>query len=274
MSSETIDRRAYFDRIGYRGDERPTLAALNEIVFRHATRIPFENFDPLLGVTVGLDAPSLEQKLVRGGRGGYCFEHNLLLLNVLEQLGFRARPLSARVTWDRRPDDPVTPRSHMLIEVSLPDGPHLVDVGFGGLTLTSALRLEPELLQDTPHDRLRLSRLDEDLVLEAELDGEFRPLYRFDRARAYLSDYELTSYYLCNSPKSHFRHGLMAARAEEGGRFTLRNNVFIARRKDAALVQRVIRDAAELRALLGEHFELRLPETPELERVLEKVASA
>jgi N-hydroxyarylamine O-acetyltransferase len=273
MNHDVIDRRAYFDRIGYRGEERPTLAVLNAIVFCHATRIPFENFDPLLGVTVGLDPASLEQKLVKGGRGGYCFEHNLLLLNVLEQLDFRARPLSARVMWNRAATDPVTPRSHMLIEVSLEEGPHLADVGFGGLTLTSALRYEPGLSQDTAHDRVRLSRLDDDSVLEAELDGGFRALYRFDRARAYLSDYELASYYLCNSPKSHFKHGLMAARASEGGRFTLRGNVFVERRKGAEPLERVVREAAELRRVLAEYFELRLPETADFERVLEKVAA-
>jgi N-hydroxyarylamine O-acetyltransferase len=240
-------------------------------VFCHSTHIAFENFDPLLGVTVGLDPASIEQKLVRGGRGGYCFEHNLLLLNVLEQLEFRLRPLAARVMWNRPPGDPVTPRSHMAIEVALPEGPHLVDAGFGGLSVTAALRLEPGLSQETPHDRLRLSKLEDDLVLEAELDGEHRPLYRFDRARAYLSDYELASYYLCNSPKSHFKHGLMAARAREGGRVTLRGNVFIERRRGAAPREHVVREASELRALLAEQFALRLPDTPEIEGLLEKI---
>ena len=66
----------------------------------------------------------------------------------------------------------------------------------------------------------------------------------------------------------------MAARASEGGRFTLRGNVFVARPKGAEPAQRIVRDARELRALLREHFALRLPETLELEKVLERITAA
>jgi len=46
---------------------------------------------------VRLDAPSLQQKLVRAGRGGYCFEQNLLQSHVLNGLGFKVSGLAARV---------------------------------------------------------------------------------------------------------------------------------------------------------------------------------
>ena len=45
---------------------------------------------------------------------------------------------------------------HMLLHVDLPEGPHVVDVGFGGLTLTVVLALEPEVEQATPHEPFRL----------------------------------------------------------------------------------------------------------------------
>ena len=51
--------------------------------------IAFENLDPLLKRPVKLDAASLEAKLVKGGRGGYCFEQNLLFGHVLRALGSR-----------------------------------------------------------------------------------------------------------------------------------------------------------------------------------------
>ena len=49
------------------------------IIARHTEAIPFENLNPLLRWPVRLDPASLEEKMVRGGRGGYCFEPNLLL---------------------------------------------------------------------------------------------------------------------------------------------------------------------------------------------------
>lgn len=36
-------------------------------------------------------------KLVRGRRGGYCYEHNTLFTLALEALGFRVTGLAARV---------------------------------------------------------------------------------------------------------------------------------------------------------------------------------
>lgn len=266
----TIDRRAYFDRIGYAGSERPTLEVLSAIADAHAKAIPFENLDPLCGRNVRLDPESIERKLVHGRRGGYCFEHNLLLLDVLEQLGFETRPLSARVLWNRAPTDPVGARGHMLIEVKLEEGPHLVDVGFGGLTLTGPMRMVPDLIQRVGNDVLRLRPLDEDLVLEVEIEGAFRALYRFDRARAYRADYELVSYYLCNAPDSHFRRALMAARATNDGRLTLRGNTFVVRRRDAQPVTRVLENIAELKEVLAGPFGIALEESAELEAGLAK----
>src|SRR5207302_1736586 len=74
--------------------------------------------DPLLGVPVRLDAAALEQKLVRSGRGGYCYEQNLLFMHVLKALGFSVRGLGARVLWGTA-EGTVTARAHMLLGVDL-----------------------------------------------------------------------------------------------------------------------------------------------------------
>ena len=63
----------------------------------HATHIPFENFDVLLGRPIRLDPEGLQAKLVGAGRGGYCFEHNTLFAAVLERLGYEVTLLAARV---------------------------------------------------------------------------------------------------------------------------------------------------------------------------------
>ena len=66
----------------------PAGSALAGLHLAHATHIPFENLDVLLGRPIRLDLASLLAKLVAGGRGGYCFEHNLLFASVLQTLGF------------------------------------------------------------------------------------------------------------------------------------------------------------------------------------------
>src|SRR5262245_7124405 len=139
-----VDVDAYFERIGYRGLRSASVDTLAEIHLRHAQTIPFENLNPFLRWTVRLDLQSPQQKLVRHKRGGYCFEHNLLLSHVLRELGFQVRGLAARVRWNV-PEDTLTARGHMLLLLDLGDRPYVADVGFGGLTLTAPLRLEVDV---------------------------------------------------------------------------------------------------------------------------------
>src|SRR5215469_6173957 len=179
MSAEAIDLEAYFRRIGYSGPRDPILDTLRGIHLRHALSMPFENLDPLLGRTPRLDLPSLHRKLVLGGRGGYCFEQNLLLSHVLQTLGFHVVNLGARVVWNAPPGT-VRPRTHMLLRVDLPGGPYIADVGFGGLTLTAPLRLLPGLEQATPHEAFRVIELGDGFVIEACVREAWKALYWFD----------------------------------------------------------------------------------------------
>ena len=111
----SIELDAYFKRIGYAGACAPTLDMLNAIHRLHPSAIAFENLNPLLRKPVRLDLPSLEQKLVKDGRGGYCFEHNTLLRSALEAIGFEVKTLSARVRWSL-PAGTFTPRVLDVLE--------------------------------------------------------------------------------------------------------------------------------------------------------------
>ncbi len=95
-----FDLEYYFRRIGFTGELAATIGTLRSIHLLHAKTIPFENLNPLLRIPVQLDIDSIYQKLVVDGRGGYCFEHNLLLSHVLKTLGFQVKGLAARVLWN------------------------------------------------------------------------------------------------------------------------------------------------------------------------------
>src|SRR5688500_1067883 len=97
--SAELDLAAYLARVGLATAPAPTAAGLAELHLAHATHIPFENLDVLLGKPIRLDLASLQQKLVRDRRGGYCFEQNLLFAAVLEAVGFRVSRLAARVRY-------------------------------------------------------------------------------------------------------------------------------------------------------------------------------
>src|SRR5690606_25999814 len=117
LSDDELQR--CFGRIGYAGRQPgPDLATLQALHHLHPLAIPFEKLDSFSGKAVSLDPGLVFAKLVDQQRGGYCFEHNLLFMRVLETLGFAVHGLSARVWWMRE-EDPAQPRTHKALLLRL-----------------------------------------------------------------------------------------------------------------------------------------------------------
>lgn len=257
----------YLARVGYAGPRTATLATFQALVFQHATTIPFENLNPLLGWPVSLEPGDVARKLVHEGRGGYCFEHNLLFSLVLRALGFRVRHLGGRVLWGQ-PEDAQRPRTHMVLLVEVEGQPYHVDVGFGGMTPTAPLRFEPDRVQATPHEPYRLREHEGEWFLQTQVAGEWRTMYRYDLHPQLPADYEVANFYVSHHPASHFVTTLGVARATPTGRFTLRD-AELTRYEGGTLVERrTLPTVAELRAALTDLFLLTLPESPALDDAL------
>jgi N-hydroxyarylamine O-acetyltransferase len=267
-----IDLDAYFDRVGYAGPRTPTLETLRAIHLQHAQAIPFENLNPLLKWPVRLDPQSLHQKLVVDGRGGYCFEQNLLLSHALQGVGFDVTWLAARVVWDT-PENAVTPRSHMLLLINLDGTSYIADAGFGGLTLTGPLRLQPGLEQATPHEPFRLVSAGDEFLLQAQFGGSWRTLYRFGLQEQFLADYNVTNWYLSNHPESRFVTRLIAARPDADRRYALLNNELTVHCLDGRTERRVLGTVAELQETLRTVFRLKVPVTPDLDTALARICA-
>jgi len=268
----TVDLDAYFHRIGYFGRRERTLDTLRDLQLQHTETIPFENLNPLLGWPVQLDPATLEQKLVRDGRGGYCYEHNLLFRHILEALGYSVVGLAARVLWNA-PEGVVRPKTHVLLWVEVAGQTYLADVGFGGQTPTAPLRLEPGVEQSTPHGRFRLLAAGDAYLLEADIHGGWKPLYRFDLREQHMVDYEVANWYVSTHPGSQFVAGLLAARPAPGRRYGLRDNELSIHPLNGPTEKRVLTDAAGLRGVLTDLFRLTLPAEPRLDTILERIAA-
>ncbi|RAU97287.1 arylamine N-acetyltransferase family protein [Mycolicibacter senuensis] len=227
QSGERIDLRAYFDRVAYRGGTEPTLQTLTALVAAHVRHIPFENLDPLTGVPViDLSAAALTAKLVARRRGGYCYEHNNLMCGVLRELGFGVERLAGRVVWMSPDglDGPPRPETHQALAVRIPgcDERYLADVGFGGQTLTSPIRLVADEVQQTPHEPFRLRAYRTGYVLESLIGENWRPLYTFELRPRPLIDMQVGSWYVSTHPESNFVAGLSAALVTDDARVNLR----------------------------------------------------
>jgi N-hydroxyarylamine O-acetyltransferase len=258
-----IDLDAYFTRIGYAGSREPTLATLNAISAAHVTAIPFENIDVLRGMPIELEVGALEQKLVFAGRGGYCFEQNTLLLEVLGQLGYRVQPISARVRWGRT-RDVTPPRTHLFVRVEL-DESYLADVGVGSMSLTSALRLADEGEQVTPHEPRRILRENGLLYHQARLGDAWHDVNEFTLEEMPLIDRIVANWYTSAHAQSHFRNRLLVARAKpDGARVTLADRELTQRARDGQAYVSRIANHAELLAVLESHFGITLPTDTQL----------
>ena len=224
MADMTLDLDGYFERIDYHGAVAPTFDVLQDLITAHTRTISFENLDPLLGVPIDdLSPEALTDKLVRRGRGGYCYEHNGLMGYVLEELGFGVRRFGARVVWTLAAGAPVPSQTHTLLVVTLPGGqqPYLVDVGFGGQTPTSPLRLETGSIQQTTLEPYRLQTRGDVLVLQAQIRGDWQSLYEFATRTAPPIDLKVGSWYVSTHPSSHFVTSLIASLVTADGRCNL-----------------------------------------------------
>jgi len=197
----------------------------------------------------------LQAKLVRGRRGGYCFEQNTLFAAALERIGFRVTRLAARV---RLRASRLTPRTHMLLHVEADGASWLADVGFGGTGPLYPILLEPGRVSEQFAWSYRVVVDDGLWLLQALTAGSWQDQYAFTREPHYPVDFELANYYTSTHPTSHFVQTLTAQRVTPEARYILRNReLFVDRSTETS--SRTIADDEELLKVLADRFGLEFP---------------
>jgi N-hydroxyarylamine O-acetyltransferase len=250
-----LDLSAYAARVDYGGEFLPTIEVLDALHLAHATHIPFENLDVLAGRPVRLDIESLWRKLVSGGRGGYCFEHNSLFAAVLEAAGFRVRRLAARV---RMGAAGIRARSHMLLAVEAGGGQWLADVGFGADGLLLPVPFRMDIASPQFAWKYRLVQEGASFVLQSWRQEGWTDLYAFGLEEQHPIDFEVANYYTSTYPESFFRKALLAQLPGPDLRLMLFNRKLIERTAEGATETPVIGDEA-LRQVLATRFGLTVP---------------
>lgn len=271
MSETRLNNRAlYLQRLGFDTPPAPTLDTLRQLQLRHTGEFPFENLTTLSGEPVLIDLPSIEQKVLHAGRGGYCYELNNLFLALLQELGFEARAISGRVVMGQ-PEGAWTARTHRLSLVTIDDVRYITDVGFGGMVPTAPLLLDSRAEQPTPHETYRLEQHADGYTLRANVAGEWRAMYIFDLQRQEDIDFAVGNWYVSTHPQSSFAKQLMVARTGPGWRRTLNNGSFAIHRMGADSERRQVTDVSALLDLLEAEFSIRAPQSAQLRCTLERL---
>lgn len=218
MSTDAFPLDAYLERIGYAESLSPTEEVLEAIQRAQLARIPFENFDVLLGRDISLEPDALFQKLIDSPRGGYCFELNGLLLMALQHVGFEARALLARVHTRGQP----TGRTHELILVTFDSGLWIADAGFGGPCLRAPIPLELDTPRPQENECFRLVDAGRfGTMLQMQSDAQWLDLYSFDLEHVCEADVAVGNHFTSTSPFSSFTQTGVAALHTSAGKTTL-----------------------------------------------------
>ncbi len=243
---------AYLARIGYAGSLEPTAGCLGALHLAHVTSIPFENIDIHIGRPIRLDLESLQDKLVRARRGGYCFENNSLFAAALEETGFAVTRLAARVHGG------TGGRTHMVLRVEADGTSWLADVGFGGGSILQPIAFEPGPVVEQFGWRFRLADVEGGRELQALRPDGWLGYYVFTLEPQLPIDYEIANHYTSTHPDSLFVRTLTAQLSSPDRAWILRGHTLIEMTPSGETVSGVSDD--EMLSLLAKRFTIELPE--------------
>ena len=245
----------YLKRINYHGKIEPTLSVLSDLQLAHLLSVPFENLD--IHNKVKLDLDRTYEKIVEKNRGGFCYELNSVFYLLLQQLGFNAWMVSARV-FNNEKNSYGAEFDHMAIIVRIDSTDYLVDVGFGEFAF-HPLEIHLDVEQDDARGKFRIGQGDGDYLVASKknIAGDFLPEYKFTMTERKLNDYLLMCEYHQTSPDSHFTQKRICSLATKEGRITLTNSTLKITSR-GRVEEKELADETEVTEVLKNYFNVDL----------------
>jgi len=254
-----IDLARYAERIGHTGEFKPDFATLATVQNAHTCSIPFENLDVIRNLPISIEPELLEEKMVFQKRGGYCFEQNGLLLEVLKQIGFEAEPMEARVRIGN-PRDYLPPRTHLFLQVHLEEDTWIVDAGVGGMSLTSPIRFVLNTEQHTLHEPRRIIRDSGVYFHQIYLGKEWEDVYEFSGQGMPKIDREVSNWWVSTCTMAKFKQNMFLALGRPNGeRYGFLNGIFTHRKGADVLREVTVASDEQLLDLFATEFDLTFP---------------
>lgn len=215
----------YLKRIGYDGPLDGSVETLAKLQEKHLHAVPYENLDILNQIPLSLEISDLFDKIVIRGRGGYCFELNMLFGWLLREIGYTVTDYFARF-WRDEPNPPPK-RRHQVLRVDVKGTSYLCDVGVGLVIPRRPIEMKEGLKQRQGDE---IYRLDKDpqfgWMLMDWKHGQWERLYSFSEEPQLPRDFLMASYWCENSPDSIFTQMTMISIFTKEGRNTVAGKEF------------------------------------------------
>lgn len=210
QSMKNIGER-YLEMVGIKRHHE-TVRFINELIENHLEAFSFNNIDVFKfqgKKLLALDTESLFQKIVVEKRGGYCFEQNKLMYEVLKSLGFDVTSKLGRVVYNKNVD---APRTHRMTVLELDGQRYLIDVGFGAYTPNCMVPFSGEKV-DVLGEKYYIVRDQNSYKLIADRREESSFVYYvFDLNEYTESDFFLGNFYTNTYSESKFVKDLIVAK--------------------------------------------------------------
>lgn len=255
MKAQNFDLESYARRIGYGGRPEPTIDCVSALMRHQLFAVPFENLDVQAGKIVSLVPEDIADKILRGRRGGYCYEVNGLFAMALDALRIPYRFVAARPMFY-----PVRrPRTHMAIVAEIEGALWLCDLGFGSYGIRAPIdlaALDRDIVQD--FDTFRLTRSTSgDIVLSALVGGRWVDQFGFDLYAHEWIDFAPANHLNSTHPDAIFVQKLLVVRHRPEGRSILLGDRLKSIR--SGIIDERTVGADELAAVLHDEFGLAVP---------------
>lgn len=220
-----MNKVEYLKRIAVvENDIEPTFENLKLLQRQHLLNVPFENLDIHWKCPILLNTNKFYKKIIGDKRGGFCYELNGLYNELLKEIGYKTKIISARVSSGK---DFGAEYDHLALLTEIDGEEFLTDVGFGDLTADPLLFvLDEEQTDNTGIFKIRKHEGEYFEVIKKNSD-EWKSEYIFKNLERDLQEFAGMCNFHQTSPESHFTSGKVCSLMTNDGRKTLTDKKFI-----------------------------------------------
>ncbi|MGC2236293.1 MAG: arylamine N-acetyltransferase [Pyrinomonadaceae bacterium] len=249
-----MNKKEYLRRIGIEKENiAPTVENLRLLQRQHLLNVPFENLDIHWTRPIVLANKTFYEKIVGGGRGGFCYELNGLFYELLAGIGFQSKRISAKVSMGNGKFG--AEYDHLAIITEIDDKEYLVDVGFGDFT-AEPLEFVLETEQQDGNGVFLIRKFDENYFEVVKKDaGVWKSEYIFTTSERDLAEFSGMCEYQQASPDSHFTKGKICSLMTENGRKSLTDTKFI-ETKNGQRIEMNVSSEEEFAQILAREFHI------------------
>lgn len=248
-----MNKNEYLRRIGIEeNDIEPNLENLKKIQRQHLLNAPFENLDIHWKRPILLDKDKFYEKIIVNRRGGFCYELNGLLFELLNALGYENKLVSARV-FDGEGFGPEY--DHLAILTKIGGEEYLVDAGFGDF-IAEPLKFVLDEDQRDENGLFKFQKHDAEYFEVFKKKGEeWESDYLFKVKARDLSEFAEMCAFHQTSPESHFTQNKLCSIMTADGRKTLTDKKFI-QTKNGEKSETEISSEDEFNEILSREFQI------------------